>query len=117
MSLYPALQATAARLLAQFGQPMTLRKRTPGAYDPDTGAATVTEADSAVQAAEFDIPAGMVDGTNILRGDRQVVMSGGGAVPDAGDLLVVGGVARNIVSVKATAPSGLVVVYELVTRA
>ena len=116
MSFYPALQATASRLLTTYGQPMTLRKRTPGAYNPATGAATVTEVDSTVQAAEFDVPAGMVDGTNILRGDRQVIMAGGGSVPDAGDLLVAGGVARNIVSVKATAPAGTVVIYELVTR-
>lgn len=113
---YPRLQATAARLLTAYGQPMTLRKRTPGAYDPATGAAAVTEVDSTVQAAEFDVPAAMVNGTSIMRGDRQVVMTGGGSTPDVGDLLVAGGVARNIVSVKATAPAGLVVIYELVTR-
>lgn len=116
MSLYPLLQAAAARLLTTYGQPMTLRKRTPGAYNPATGAAAVTQADTTVQGADFAMPEAMIDGTNILRGDRQVLISGGGSVPDAGDLLVAGGVARNIVSVKATAPAGTVVIYELVTR-
>lgn len=116
MSLYPGLQATAARLLAQFGQPMTLRKRTPGAYDPATGAAAVTEVDSTTQGAAFDFPAGMVNGTSILRGDKQVILTGGGSAPDAGDLLLIVGVAHGIVNVKATAPAGLVVIYELQVR-
>jgi hypothetical protein len=116
MSFYPGLQSTALRLLTTYGQALTLRKRTPGAYDPATGAAAVTEADTSVRGAVFDFPAGMVDGTSILRGDRQVILAGGGSVPDAGDLLLIGETAHNVISVKATAPAGTVVIYELQVR-
>ncbi len=113
---YTGLKATAAGLLAEKGRAMTLHKRTPGAYNPATGAAAVTETDYACTGAEFDFPAQAIDETMILRGDKRVILSGLTVEPDAGDMLTSGTTKRHIVGVKAVAPAGVVVVYIVQVR-
>lgn len=71
MSFYPGLRATAAALLTDKGQRMTLTQRTQGAYDPATGGSTVTETEHTVTGAVFDFPAALIDGTLIQQGDKK----------------------------------------------
>lgn len=118
MSFYPNLSATAARMLGDRGQRMTLRKQTPGAYDPATGVATVASADHAVTGAVFDFPALLIDGTRIQVGDRKVLLAAQGLAvePDVGDLLLVGSTLLHVIAVKPLAPAGTPVIYTLQAR-
>lgn len=118
MSFYPGLQSTAARLLADKGRQMTLRKRTPGTYNPSTASAALTTADTAVTGGVFDYAALLIDGTSIQRGDKKVVLAAQGLAvePDTGDLLLIGGVEFNVISVQPVAPAGVVVIYILQVR-
>lgn len=118
MSFYTGLRSTAARMLGDRGQVMTLRKRTPGAYSPSAGSATVTATDYSATGAAFDFAALLIDGTNIQRGDKKVLLSAEGLTvePDAGDMLVIAGTVYNVVAVQPVAPAGTVVVHKLQVR-
>jgi hypothetical protein len=118
VSFYTDLRATAAALLTDKGQSMTLTKRTSGTYDPATGAATVTEATYSVTGAVFDFPAAVIDGTLIQQGDKKVLVSALGlsVEPDVDDSLTIGGTAHQIVQVKKLSPAGTTVLWTLQVR-
>lgn len=118
-AFYLSLQSTAGRMLAGKGRAMVLRKRTPpGAYNPATGAATVTAVDHPAIGAVFDFPALLIDGTRIQAGDKKVLLAADtlGAEPTTSDQLVIGGNVHNIVSVQAIGPDGTVVVWKVQVR-
>lgn len=122
MTLYADLAAVADDLLAEFGQPVTIRRQTPGSYDPDTGSATVTTADESGYGAVFDFglhQSGLSfsAGNMILAGDKQMLLSPVGiTVPAPGHLAIIGSETWAIVSVKTTAPAGVAVLYECLLR-
>jgi hypothetical protein len=118
VGFYTDLRATAAALLTDKGQSMTLTKRTSGTYDPATGAATVTEATYSVTGAVFDFPAAVIDGTLIQQGDKKVLVSALGlsVEPDVDDSLTIGGTAHQIVQVKKLSPAGTTVLWTLQVR-
>lgn len=105
-------------MLGEKGRTMVLRKRTPGAYDPATGVAAVATADHNVLGAEFDYPALLIDGTTIQRGDKKIILAADGMTvePDADDVVLVGGVVRNVIGVRAVNPAGTPVAYILQVR-
>lgn len=73
---YDDMAATAAELIAEFGQPVTLTHSVPGAYDTETGtsaAATVTT--QACLGVEEAYSARSIDGTLILAGDKKLMLS------------------------------------------
>lgn len=118
MSFYTDIRATAASLLTDKGQSLTLTKRTSGTYAPSAGTSTVTEAAYTVTGAVFDYPAAVIDGTLIQRGDKRVLMSALGlsVTPDVDDSLTISGVAHQIISAKPTAPAGVTVLWTLQVR-
>ena len=115
---YLQLQGTAGRLLGGRGRSMTLRKRTPAAYDPTTGAAGVAQFDTECVGAQFPFPALLIDGTRVQTGDQKVLLSAAGLTvePDTGDQMLIGGSVFSIVSVQPIGPDGTVVVYKLQVR-
>lgn len=116
---YKGVQDFAGDLLAQFGQTMTLRRVVDGAYDPATGRKTQTTSEHSVIGAVFDIEDARVNGTTVLRGDKNATITPRGLAftPVANaDQLVIQGERHQIVSVKPLAPGGVVVTYELQVR-
>jgi hypothetical protein len=115
---YLGLQNDALALLKQFGQPMTLRRVTDGAYDPATGVVARSEQDTTVTGAVFGINDERVNGSTVLRGDKEATISAKAlAAPKAnGDLLIVQGDRHQIVSVAPLAPGGVAVIYKLQIR-
>ena len=110
--------ATAARLLARFGAPVTVTRETPGAYDPETGAngdgATETWALSGVK---LDYSQREIDGTNIRVGDQRVYMSAvAGLDPQAGDALTLGEEVWRVVVPRTLAPAGVAVLLDVQVR-
>ena len=113
MSFYGDLAITADDLLAEFGQPITIRTNTPGNYDPDTGTTTLTTADVVGNGCVFDYGTQAIDGTLIVQGDKRLYLSPVGmSEPGIDDLAIAGGVTWRITLVKAIAPAGVAVLYD-----
>lgn len=115
---YARAQATAARLLAKFGQTGTLT--VPGsssgdAWNPTIGAATTETVTFAVLSFENRD----IDGTKIKMGDKKVYLSASGlaAVPTTDCTLTIGSAVHSIEGVEPLSPAGVVVFYQLQCRA
>ena len=115
---YAALQATAGRLLAGSGGPLTFTRSSAGAYNPATGTAAVVLTDFVVTGTVIDYPDINAPGTDILSGDKRILISAVAlsAVPQPGDYLTIGGVRHSIINIKRLAPSGLPVLYTAQAR-
>ena len=109
-------------LLIEFGQPVTIRTVTTGAYDPATGSVSSSSADVIGNGAVFDFVlhlsgTSFVAGTLIASGDKQLLLSPVGITPpQPGSLVIIGGVTWKIEAVKVTGPAGIAVLYELLLR-
>ena len=122
MSFYGDMATTANELLSEFGQAVTIRRQTSGGYDPETGTTSVTTTNETGNGAVFDF--GMHKSGQsftaeslILAGDKQLLLSPiGVSAPLPGHLAIIGGETWNIVSIKATAPAGLAVLFECQLR-
>jgi hypothetical protein len=105
--------ATARKLLANFGQDMTLTKET---YDFDTGA-LLTSVDTTDKGVIFAYSDGVVSMSNgLIKSSDQQVLINISVVPAPTDRLTVGANVYSIVSVKALEPAGVNVLYELQIR-
>lgn len=120
---YAPLTATARRLLAEFGQTVTLTKVTPGAYDPVTGETsdpvTVTEDASAaiLPVGGDDVGQTFGDGDMVRQDDRKAIIESTTNAPDELTTLTdAAGVVWDIKVVKAVAPSGEAVIYKAFIR-
>lgn len=69
-----ALALTTDDLLAEFGQPVTIR-HTESTYDPATGASTQVVTDTVTVGAKFPYGDRAIDGTLILSNDEQLYVS------------------------------------------
>lgn len=112
---YARIRATAARLIAKFGQAGAIRRATTSgpAYDPET-----VTTDHACQLAVMQYTDDKIDGTLIMRGDKLTYLSTAGLSiePSTADKLMIGGEEHAIVNVKPLSPAGLVVFYEIQAR-
>ena len=120
MTFYNEMQAMAARQLSTKGAPLMLTRSTAGAYNPATGAAAValTISASIGVGAAFDFPAVNAPGSDILRGDKKILVSATGLsfAPQPGDYLTIGGVQHSVINVKTLAPAGVPVLYTVQAR-
>lgn len=113
MSFYGDLALTADDLLAEFGQSITIRTNTPGSYDTDTGTTALTTVDTVGNGCVFDYGTNAIDGTLIVLGDKQLLLSPVGmSEPGIDDLAIVGGVTWRITKVKSIAPAGVAVLFD-----
>lgn len=115
---YSKPAATAQRLLERFGRAVTLTRKTPGAYDPATGAPGAgTTATHAGTAALFDYQQKDIDGTHIRVGDQRAYIAPDLAVtPQTGDTLTVGGDTWSVIASRPLAPAGVIVLHDVQVR-
>jgi hypothetical protein len=114
---YSKPAATALRLLTKFGAAATIKQLSSDGYNPATGTASVLTASQACFAAVFDIEQKMVDGTNVLAGDKTAYVSASGVTePKEGSVLTWQGKDYRIVKHKTLAPAGVAVLFELQVR-
>lgn len=123
--LYDELAASAAGMIAAFGQPVTLTSVEPGGYDPETatgrpGAATLVTVMGVVTA----YAAGEIDGTLVRQGDRRLALSpvdtAGRPLPEpptGARLALADGSRFTVMAVEAASPAGAPLVYRLQLRA
>lgn len=99
---------------------MTLTKRASGAYDPSTGASTVTSTAYTFKGAVLDYSGGAYKPAPMLiqAGDRRALIPAEGlsVAPESTDHLTIGSVRWAIVTVTPTDPGGTAVVYECQVR-
>ena len=104
------------RLVNLYGEPLTLVSKESYGYDPATGqdSFVATNTPFIGYMATYDL--GDIDGTNIIRGDRKVILgskdSNGNAIsPEVDDEITGQGDRVGIVSVGKIMSSGVVVCY------
>lgn len=112
---YPASAATAAALLDNFGQTVTLKRIVPGGYDPDTGiVAPDTEQTQAVRGVVLPYKDGdYLDGT-VKAGDRRALIAPNvdWAPDETTTLTEASGAVWQLENVAAVAPAGVPVLYK-----
>lgn len=109
---YSNIAATALALLAKFGATVTLTRTTGGVFDPVTGYQSAS-VDASVTTTGLlkPYPDRMIDGTRILAGDRELVLSNE-QEPLPNDKPVIGGESWAIIGIKTVKPNGVdAVVY------
>lgn len=115
---YPRAEATAQRLIRNFGQTMTFTPKgaaTGPAYDPTFSAGTpVTVTAVVLQYSDRDRA-----GTRINTGDRKVILSTAGlsVTPTTEDTIDIDGVPHQIIEAMPLRPGGSTVMHTLQVRA
>lgn len=114
---YAADAAAALEALTEFGQNVTRRAYTVGTYDPSTGAATTTTADTTRKGVVIPFGAGQTleRGTLIQGADKRLLLDASGTV-EAQDHFVIGGVEYVVVSFDPLSPGGVVCLYDIHLR-
>lgn len=115
---YADLALTADELLVEFGASATLSRTIAGGYDPEAGISAEQSVDvQNITAVCIDYDAKFIDGTLVLRGDKQVFMSAKDVTPPAaGDKFTWQGGEYSVIAVTPLAPAGIVALYELQVR-
>jgi len=123
MSLdYASIALDVDAILAETGQPVTIRTVTTGAYDPSTGKPSTTSSDLPGTGAVFDFSlhlsgTAFLPGTLILAGDKQLLLSPVGMTePQPGSFVIIGTKTWHVVATKTLAPAGIPVLYEVLLR-
>lgn len=116
---YLGLQQTATSLLAQFGKPLTMRIQTGAAFDPLTQTNVPAYTDYAVTGLVLNYKGRTNEaGTFVQTDDKKILVSVSTAPePTTGALIVDGAVTYVVQAVKALAPAGVNLLFELQGRA
>lgn len=115
---YSPLAATALRLLAKFGQDVTLRRNGEPVYDPITLTATPTITDYTIKGAKFDYQLfnsgeTLQNGTLAQASDKQLYLAANSVRPSLTDhIIFADGSIWSVADVKATEPASTPVYYE-----
>jgi len=117
MSFYSDLAKVSLDLLTRFGQTITRRACTAGAYVPATGTATQTTTDTSRKGAIFDFGPGVtyIRGQLVKATDKQLLVDATGPIIET-DHFVVGGTEYTVVTLGEISPAGTPVVYDLHIR-
>lgn len=117
---YQRMAATALRLIATYGQAVTLKLETPGKYDPATGktgpAFVRQQAGQAVLSdysrREFE------NSTLLIRGDKRLKLAAQGLqwIPTLATKAVIDGKTWSVISISEINPAGTPIVYDLQVR-
>jgi len=108
---YTGIAATALKLLENFGGPITLSRTTGDSIDPITGV-VIAGTDSSVATTGLlkVYPDKMIDGTRILSGDRELILSNEQEVTTT-DKPIIDGEEWSIEEIKTLKPFDVVIIY------
>lgn len=120
MSIGDDLHADFAAFLAEFGRAVTIRRLTPGTYDPATGdGGTTTTKNYSGTGRLGNYSDALMDGTLIKQGDRRMTFQPDDKtfVPAIGDSAIVGASTFAVVNASKTREiGGTVFLYTLQLR-
>ena len=121
MSFYDEMAALALEMIAEFGQPVTIRATTVVEYDPETGSAPPdTMIDQTAQGILLDFSGQEFQNNSLIKqGDKKLKIAAQGLAwaPDLLNKVVVQGRTWSIVPpLKEINPAGTPILYELQVR-
>ena len=118
MTLASPLRKVASKLMAKFGGVATIRRVTPGIYNPTTGTASETTADTAVRGVLEDVNVREVNDL-IQAGDRRLLIAAAdvGNPPTTADEVLIAAVVHQVISVRTIEQDNTTITYELILRA
>ena len=118
MSLSNPLRKVASKLMAKFGGVATIRRITMGAYDPVTGTAAETTADTIVRGVLEDVNVREVNDL-IQAGDKRLTIAAADVAnaPITADKVLIASVVHQIIKATTTEQDNTAITYELILRA
>ena len=118
MTLANPLRKVASKLMAKFGGVATIRRVTPGVYNPTTGTASETTSDIALRGVLEDVNVREVNDL-IQSGDKRLTVAAAdvAAVPSTADRVLIGGVTHQIIRVTTVEQDNTAITHELILRA
>ena len=118
MTLANPLRKVASKLMAKFGGEATIRRVTPGVYNPTTGTASETTSDTELRGVLEDVNVREVNDL-IQSGDKRLTVAAAdvAAVPSTADRVLIGGVTHQIIRVTTIEQDNTPITHELILRA
>lgn len=119
MSEYTASIASALGMLTRKGQPVTITRYTPGAYDTATGKVPTPLPDDEEigQGVALNYRSNEIDGTSIIRGDVKLILSAVGiSEPQIKSKVSFTGFTGRVLSVDKISPAGEPIIYKVQVR-
>jgi hypothetical protein len=118
MTLANPLRKVASKLMAKFGGVATIRRVTPGVYNPTTGTASETTSDIALRGVLEDVNVREVNDL-IQSGDKRLTVAAAdvAAVPSTADRVLIGGITHQIIRVTTIEQDNEPITHELILRA
>ena len=118
MTLANPLRKVASKLMAKFGGVATIRRVTPGVYNPTTGTASETTSDTALRGVLEDVNVREVNDL-IQSSDKRLTVAAAdvAAVPSTADRVLIGGVTHQIIRVTTIEQDNTAITHELILRA
>jgi hypothetical protein len=117
MSLANPLRKVASKLMARFGGVATLRRVTPGVYNPTTGTISEVTSDTAIRGVLEDVALREVNDL-IQAGDKRLIIAAADAaeVPTTADRVVISGRTLQVIEVRTIEQDNTPITYELILR-
>lgn len=117
MALANSLRKTASKLMSKFGGDVTIRVITVGAYNPTTGTASESTADTTVKGVLEDVNAREVNDL-VQAGDRRLTIAAAdvSAAPTTADKVVISSVVHQVVRIATIEQDNQPITYELILR-
>jgi hypothetical protein len=117
MALAGPLRKVASKLMARFGGVATIRRVTPGVYNPTTGTAAETTTDTAVRGVLEDVSLREVNDL-VQAGDKRLLIAAAdtAAPPTTADRVIIAGRSLQVIEVRTIEQDNTAITYELILR-
>ncbi len=117
MTLAVPLRKVASKLMAKFGGVATLRRVTPGIYNPTTGTVSESTSDTALRGVLEDVSLREVNDL-IQAGDKRLTIAAAdtAAVPTTADRVIISNRSLQIIEVRTIEQDNTAITYELILR-
>jgi hypothetical protein len=117
MTLASPLRKVASKLMAKFGGVATLRRVTPGVYNPTTGTVSETTSDTALRGVLEDVRRSEVNDL-IQAGDKRLLIAAAdtAAPPTTADRVIIAGRSLQVIEVRTIEQDNEPITYELILR-
>ena len=117
MTLASPLRKIASKLMARFGGVATLRRVTPGVYNPATGTVSEAIGDTALRGVLEDVNLREVNDL-IQAGDKRLIIAAAdtAAPPTMADRVIIGGRTLQVIQVRTIEQDNEPITYELILR-
>jgi hypothetical protein len=117
MSLAAPLRKVASKLMSRFGGVATLRRVTPGIYNPTTGTVSEVVSDTALRGVLEDVNLREVNDL-IQAGDKRFIIAAAdtAAVPTTADRVIISTRTLQVIEVRTIEQDNEPITYELILR-